>query len=89
MAQEGWNDKRRLNLPRMDVAIYRDPAIYSGADNDFRKPENFIKRMKYPTQESLINKDEYNKALQLLGGEDQATTNLWWDKNANYCTSEK
>ena len=86
LAQEGWNDKRRLNLPRMDVGVYRDPAIYGGADNDFKKPENFIKRMKYPVQESLVNKAEYDKAVQMIGA-DQVNSNIWWDKNANYCTS--
>ncbi len=88
LAQEGWNDKRRLNLPRLDVGVYRDPSIYGGADNDFRKPENFIKRMKYPVQESLVNKSEYDKAVQMLGA-DQVNSKVWWDTNANYCTSAK
>lgn len=86
LAQEGWNDKRRLNLPRLDVGVYRDPSVYSSTDEDFNKPQNFIKRMKYPVQESLVNKAEYEKAVQMIGA-DQVNSNIWWDKNSNYCTS--
>ncbi|MCD8135350.1 MAG: SusD/RagB family nutrient-binding outer membrane lipoprotein [Parabacteroides gordonii] len=35
----------------------------------------------------MVNKDEYNRGVQMLGGKDNVAANLWWDKNANYCTS--
>ena len=87
MSWEGWSDKRRLNLPRLDVAIYRDETVYGGYSKDIKDPKNFIKRIKYPVKESLVNKDEYNRGVQMLGGKDNVAANLWWDKNANYCTS--
>ena len=87
MSQEAWNDKRRLNLPRLDVAVYRDPIIYSSYSQDFKDSRNFIKRIQYPVKEKLVNQDEYNKGVQMLGGNDNVAANLWWDKNANYCTS--
>ncbi|WP_455672575.1 SusD/RagB family nutrient-binding outer membrane lipoprotein [Phocaeicola sp.] len=87
VSKESWNDKRRLNLPRLDVAIYRDPVAYNGYDMDIKKPQNFIKRMKYPQNEQQLNESEYKKGLQMLGGEDKVNTPLWWDVNANYCTS--
>lgn len=90
LAQEAWNDKRRLNLPRLDVAVHRDPIIY-GDDNpnaSIKDPANFIKRMQYPTKEKLINTDEYNRGVQMLGGKDNVAVNIWWDKNSNYCTSD-
>lgn len=86
-SKESWNDKRRLNLPRLDVALYRDPVVYNGYDQNIKKPQNFIKRMKYPQNEQQLNKAEYDRGLQMLGGEDKVNTPLWWDKNANYCTS--
>jgi hypothetical protein len=84
---EAWNDKRRLNLPRMDVAISRDPLLYSTKDDNIKDPTNFIKRVQYPQNETQINKAEYDKGVLLLGGMDNVTTPLWWDKNAKYCTS--
>lgn len=87
MAMESWNDKRRLNLPRFDVAIFRNELLYDNSNKNIKDPKNFIKRVQYPQQEAQINKTEYDKGVQLLGGPDNVTTPLWWDKNANYCTS--
>jgi hypothetical protein len=88
MAMEAWNDKRRLNLPRMDVHASRNELLYDNSDRDFRKPGNFIKRVQYPQNETQVNKTEYDKGVQLLGGPDVVSTPIWWDKNKNYCTSE-
>jgi hypothetical protein len=87
MSMEAWSDKRRLNLPRMDVGLYRDPLLYGSADLDIKKPENFIKRVQYPASETQVNKVEYDKGVQLLGGADRVNTRIWWDKNTNKCTS--
>ena len=90
LAQEAWNDKRRLNLPRLDVAVYRDQAVYNNSDTNILNPQNFIKRMKYPMKEQLVNAAEYEKGKSMLGGKgDIVSTPLWWDKNSNYCTSSK
>ncbi|MDR1402841.1 MAG: SusD/RagB family nutrient-binding outer membrane lipoprotein [Tannerellaceae bacterium] len=84
---ESWNDKRRLNLPRMDVGIERNELYYNAGNKNVKDPKNFIKRVQYPEQEALINKAEYEKGVQLLGGADNVATPLWWDINSNYCTS--
>ncbi|MDR1557091.1 MAG: SusD/RagB family nutrient-binding outer membrane lipoprotein [Tannerellaceae bacterium] len=89
MSMEAWNDKRRLNLPRLDVPASRNELLYNNGDKDIRKSANFIKRVQYPQNEIQINKTEYDKGVQLLGGPDVVSTPIWWDKNANYCTSEK
>lgn len=88
MSIEAWSDKRRLNLPRFDVLAYRDPAIYAALPSDVLDSRSFIKRVKIPNIESINNADEYNKGVALMGaGGDKTSTNLWWDKNMNYCTS--
>lgn len=87
VAMESWNDKRRLNLPRFDVAEYRNEAFYSEADKNIKDPKNFIRRVQYPEQEKQINNPEYEKGVEMLGGPDNVTTPIWWDKLANYCTS--
>jgi hypothetical protein len=87
MSMEAWNDKRRLNLPRMDVALSRDPLLYGSKDDNILDPMNFIKRVQYPQNETQINKAEYDKGVQLLGGADNVATRIWWDLNKNYCTS--
>ncbi|MDR3129567.1 MAG: SusD/RagB family nutrient-binding outer membrane lipoprotein [Tannerellaceae bacterium] len=89
MAMEAWNDKRRLNLPRMDVPEFRNELLYDNTDKDFLKPQNFIKRIQYPQQEVQINKEEYDKGVALLGGPDNVQTPIWWDKNKNHCTSNR
>lgn len=87
VAMESWNDKRRLNLPRFDVSETRYEVFYDPTDKDIKNPKNFIRRVQYPVQESQINQVEYQKGVELLGGDDNVTTPLWWDKLSNYCTS--
>jgi hypothetical protein len=87
MSQEAWNDKRRLNLPRTEVPMDRYTLIWPTSSTDVKNPANFIKRIQYPNNEIQINEVEYNKALQLLGGDDKVNTKIWWDKGMNYCTS--
>jgi hypothetical protein len=88
MSMEAWNDKRRLNLPRMDVPASRNELLYDG-NTDIKRSGNFIKRIQYPQNEKKINETEYMKGVQLLGGPDVVSTPIWWDKNINYCTSAK
>jgi hypothetical protein len=89
MSMEAWSDHRRLNLPLMQVPIQRDENVWGGANKDFKSPANFIKRVQYPAREVQLNKTEYDKGVQLLGGSDRANTSIWWDKNKNYCTFDK
>lgn len=88
MAQEAWNDKRRLNLPRTDVARDRYTAIWPpDASTDVHDPANFIKRVQYPNSEVQTNEAEYEKGVTLLGGADLVNTRIWWDTGKNYVTS--
>jgi hypothetical protein len=87
MSQEAWSDKRRLNLPRTDVAMDRYTAIWPTPSTDVKNPANYIKRVQYPNSEVQGNEVEYNNGVELLGGSDLVNTKIWWDTGKNYCTS--
>ncbi|MFZ2904683.1 MAG: SusD/RagB family nutrient-binding outer membrane lipoprotein [Cyclobacteriaceae bacterium] len=87
MSQEAWNDKRRLNLPRTEVAMDRYTAIWPTPSTNVKDPANYIKRVQYPNNEILTNEEEYDKGVILLGGDDLVNTKIWWDLGKNYCTS--
>lgn len=67
---QGWAEYRRL-----DFGILQAPAggalLGTGIPN----------RMIYPTDEELLNEEQYQLGLTLLGGPDQYDTKLWWDVN--------
>ena len=83
---EMWNDRRRLGLPWFDIP--NNETIMVGYDmantwtpTTYETGQTigvFPQRLRYPT--SLRNADEaaYNKALELLGGENTTLTPLWW-----------
>jgi len=84
-----WNDKRRLNLPAMEIPVYRNSAdgIWPNDDN-IKNPKNFIQRLRIPQSEPRINKEYYDAAVQMLGGDgDKNSTSIWWATGINYCTS--
>jgi len=87
MSQEAWNDKRRLNLPRTEVAIDRYTAIWPAPSTNVKDPANYIKRVQYPNNEVQVNQSEYQRGVEFLGGVDQVNTKIWWDTGKNYCTS--
>lgn len=88
VSYQAWNDKRRLNLPAFDVPKYRDPGAGSfPAGSNIADAKNFISRQIFPQSEALNNQAKYNAGVQLLGGADKVSTNLWWDLDKNYCTT--
>ncbi len=86
---ETWNDKRRLNLPALEIPEYRDPGAGTyPSDNNIKNPDNYISRMVYPQSEALINKAKYDAGVAQLRDGDKTSSPLWWaSKRANYCTS--
>ena len=64
---EGWAELRRTGYPKVfDVA--RTTTI------------KVANRIPFCTEEPINNKDNYEKAVQLLGGADNYTTKLWWQR---------
>ena len=42
------------------------------------------RRLSYPISESLHNAVNYQEAIERLGGRDDWTKPVWWDKNSTY-----
>ena len=85
-ALEMWNDHRRLGLPFFDMPA--NESVFTGSDMENswspslyqsgQKFDVYPQRLRYPT--SLKNADPagWDKAMQLLGGENTSITPLWW-----------
>lgn len=74
IGQEAWSEQRRTGYPRFFpvlVNLSDDPSL----------TENLASRIPYPNIET--KKTTYGNVLKLLGGEDNYSTRLWWDKNPN------
>ncbi|WP_287827674.1 SusD/RagB family nutrient-binding outer membrane lipoprotein, partial [Bacteroides sp.] len=73
--QEAWSEWRRTGYPKLHQVIRNN----SGGEVSSEKG---IRRMIYPKSErqSADQIENYNKAVELLGGPDKPSTNLWWDK---------
>lgn len=65
---EAWSEWRRTEVP----------ALVPGADAFGDIPVRYV----YPADEQRINSDNYEEAVQMLGGNgDVITTKVWWDVN--------
>lgn len=69
---EAWSEWRRLGYPDLEPNPHglpeEDPAI----------PVRFT----YPTTESEINAENYEAAVEMLGGEDSQYARVWWHEAA-------
>ena len=66
---EAWTEYRRTGLPVMPPKDSR--AVFV---NDGILPT----RLPYPTMEQTLNASAYGRAVESIGGENNATTPLWW-----------
>jgi hypothetical protein len=70
---EGWAEVRRTDLPQLYPVLHSDnPDVPVGTT---------IKRMPFLNTETQTNGAAVARAVQLLGGPDNAATRLWWDVN--------
>lgn len=72
MEHEGWCEHRRTGYPRILVGVEESPL--NG---------HMPRRMPWPGDEQLINAEQYQVALERIGGEgkDTRTTTFWWEAN--------
>jgi len=70
---ECWAERRRTGYPRGYAAINSlNPNI---------RVDELVRRLSYPPSEFSNNSSEVNKAIaEILGGENNTVTRLWWDK---------
>ncbi|MEL7586098.1 MAG: SusD/RagB family nutrient-binding outer membrane lipoprotein [Prolixibacteraceae bacterium] len=74
---EAWNEYRRTRLPK----LY--PKKNSMNPNIDVTRGMIVTRLPYPENERTGQVEEYEKAVELLGGPDLESTPLWWDVNKN------
>lgn len=71
--QEAWTEFRRTGYPKIfPVLTNRNSSVI---DTELQ-----VRRLPFPQSEYDTNEDEVSKAIQLLGGNDNGGTKLWWDK---------
>lgn len=78
---EAWTEWRRTGYPR----IFKIPANNSNVeaqDINASGTDGGMRRLPFPLNEYRLNTDNVNAAKALLGGSDNAATNVWWDKKS-------
>jgi hypothetical protein len=70
---EAWAEFRRTRFPKLYAPVNSEnPDVPKGS---------FIRRIPFIDLEKATNADAVKAAVPLLGGDDKASTPLWWDKN--------
>jgi hypothetical protein len=77
---ETWANFRRVGMEQRN---YRTPNPAVAAPLFFSNPYSgkvvdWINRITYPPSESLVNTENYNAALQSIGGKDELGSKLFW-----------
>lgn len=72
---EAWTEWRRTGYPKLNPVDSNEGSAVGVTKEDG------IRRFVYPLsfQQSDKDRENYQNALQLLGGTDKPTTRLWWD----------
>jgi len=68
---ETWSNWRRTGFPEL---IFHN---YYPAEN--QSNGQIPRRLEYPKEEQLKNTENYNEALERMGGSDDWLTRMWWD----------
>ena len=73
---EAFANWRRSGFPKLTPPS----NAYTRDAKDGKMP----RRLSYPISESLYNAVNYQEAIERLGGRDDWTKPVWWDKNSTY-----
>lgn len=76
LGSEAWAEQRRTGYP----AFFPVKVNNSG---DATLTSELASRIPFPPSEALNNGEYYNDAVAKLGGADNYSTKLWWDKKNN------
>jgi len=81
---EAWNDHRRLGLPFLENPAIENllPNLPALNEGNYKKNQiNFYtQRLSYPSSFKSSDPSGYQQAVQLLDGNDNLFTPLWWAK---------
>ncbi len=69
---EAWANFRRTYLPALDRNDANDNLLANGGDG-------YVHRFTYPDAELSENKENYQAAVQAIGGTDDNVTRVFWD----------
>ena len=81
IGHEAWADFRRTGYPRMMMAVNNLGAaggMWGSVDGD-----RGMRRLHYPQSEYDNNRENVLGGIQLLGGPDEYSTDVWWAKKQN------
>lgn len=74
--QEAWSEFRRTGYPKLFplVVNYSGGLVPNG---------EFVKRIKFSSDEYNTNRSEVDNAINMIGGTDGYNVQLWWDVNGD------
>jgi len=74
---EAWADHRRTGFPQIFPALANlsSSSFIGSVDNSYGR---FVRRLTYPQSLYRTNLDQVQEGIKLLGGNDEANTDLWW-----------
>jgi hypothetical protein len=76
---ESWCDHRRTGFPQFFPAANNRSS--SGSIGDVTNTSSrMVRRLPFPESQYQGNNENVQKAVQMLGGDDTANTDLWWAK---------
>ncbi|WP_294082728.1 SusD/RagB family nutrient-binding outer membrane lipoprotein [Proteiniphilum sp. UBA5384] len=76
---ESWCDHRRTGFPQFFPAVNNlSSSGFIGAVTNI--PSRMARRLPFPQSQYQGNNENVQKAIQMLGGDDAAYTDLWWAK---------
>lgn len=79
LGMEAWCDHRRTGFPQFFPAANNlSSASFIGTVTN--EPNRLIRRLPFPDSQYRGNSENVQKAVQMLGGDDVANTDLWWAK---------
>ncbi|MDR2293471.1 MAG: SusD/RagB family nutrient-binding outer membrane lipoprotein [Prevotellaceae bacterium] len=67
---ETWANWRRTGIPEINFIVWSDNASNG----------KIPRRMEYPIEEQTKNAENYQEAVSRMGGTDDWTNRIWWDK---------
>lgn len=76
---ESWSEWKRTGYPRM-FGVPFDLSNKGSQNISSSGKEYGVRRYPFPQKEFELNRENVTAAQALLGGTDNAATNVWWDK---------